>query len=221
MSASSMVCNSLLIGFATLALGCAGAGEASAAVAHPVRHASVTEACGYLGGGDYRHCDGGTGSSLLAGVSAAGAATSGGAHQAPEAAGNVRGLDVGVASEAQPRFVAAPDSKRIWSVSSTTGPLTQHQRTGHASRFALPAASANSSYVQILVSGARLRSSVPSGSVTGVAYPGMAAYVSCQIPNGGYTWGWTGVQHSDGSWSYGWMRSDLYRAYSPGDVNWC
>jgi hypothetical protein len=160
--------------------------------------------------------------SLLGGVGVADAATSGGSHHTPPAAAHDRDLDVGVPGEAQPGFVVAPDGTRVWSVSSTIDGLTQHQRTGHADRSAAAAASASgSSYVQILVNGARQRSSVPSGSVTGVAYPGMAAFVSCKIPNGGYTWGWSGVQHSNGGWSYGWMRSDLYRAYSAGDVGWC
>jgi hypothetical protein len=60
-----MVRRSLLIGFATLTLGGAAAGEASAAVEQPREPASAAEPCGYLGGGEYRHCDGGTGSTVM------------------------------------------------------------------------------------------------------------------------------------------------------------
>ncbi|HEY2100091.1 MAG TPA: DUF6355 family natural product biosynthesis protein [Pseudonocardia sp.] len=57
--------NSLLVGLATVALAGAVAGEASAAVEQPSKPASPAEACGYLGGGEYRHCDAGTGSTVM------------------------------------------------------------------------------------------------------------------------------------------------------------
>lgn len=52
----------VLAGLGAVALAGTVASEASAAVAKP---AAPAEACGYLGGGEYRHCDGGTGSTVL------------------------------------------------------------------------------------------------------------------------------------------------------------
>jgi hypothetical protein len=115
--------------------------------------------------------------------------------------------DVGVPSEIDSSAPAiAPDGTRIWG-------LTALPFGGHATRAARDgrALSTQSSIeVDILASGARLRSSVPSGSVIGLAYPGQTAWGGCQIPGrDGWVWGWLTVQTSAG-WRSGWMRHDLW-----------
>ncbi len=118
--------------------------------------------------------------------------------------------DVGVPSEIDSSAPAiAPDGTRIWG-------LTALPFGGHATRAKSTArdgqvlTTQSAIEVDILASGARLRSSVPSGSVIGMAYRGQTAWGGCQIPGrDGWVWGWLSV-HTAAGWRSGWMRHDLW-----------
>lgn len=118
--------------------------------------------------------------------------------------------DVGVPSDIDSSAPAiAPDGTRIWGL--TALPFGGHAtRAKGVTKDGRALTTQSSIEVDILASGARLRSSVPSGSVIGLAYPGQTAWGGCQIPGrDGWVWGWLTVQTSAG-WRSGWMRHDLW-----------
>jgi len=119
--------------------------------------------------------------------------------------------DVGVPSEVDSSApVIAPDGTRINGL--TAVPFGGHAtRAGGTTREARAMSTQSSIEVDIRASGARLRASVPRGTVVGLAYPGQTAWGACQIPGSdGYVWGWLSVQTSAG-WRSGWMRRAWYR----------
>ncbi|MFI5593696.1 hypothetical protein ACIA5G_52340 [Amycolatopsis sp. NPDC051758] len=118
--------------------------------------------------------------------------------------------DVGVPSEIDSSAPAiAPDGTRIWGLTALPfgGHATRAKGTTQDGRAQTKLSSIE---VDIRGSGARLRSSVPSGSVIALAYPGQTAWGGCQIHGSdGWVWGWLTVQTSAG-WRSGWMRHDLW-----------
>ncbi|VVJ22724.1 Uncharacterised protein [Amycolatopsis camponoti] len=138
--------------------------------------------------------------------------------------------DVGVPSEIDSSAPAiAPDGTRIWGL--TALPFGGHPtRAKGMTQDGRALTTQSSIEVDILASGARLRSSVPSGSVIALAYPGQTAWGGCQIPGrDGWVWGWLTVQTSAG-WRSGWMRHDLWSitqhtypggGSDPSSLPWC
>ncbi|SEB46086.1 hypothetical protein SAMN04489727_1933 [Amycolatopsis tolypomycina] len=172
-------------------------------------------------------------------AAAAAATTVGGAGLADAATGHApvpapaahsAAKDVGVPSEVDSSApVTAPDGTRIWGL--TALPFGGHAtRTRQATREGRAASTQSAIEVDILASGARLRASVPRGTVIGLAYPGQTAWGGCQIPGSdGYVWGWLSVQTSAG-WRSGWMRHDLWSitqhtypggGSDPSSLPWC
>lgn len=172
-------------------------------------------------------------------VAAAAATTVGGAGLADAATGHTpvtspaahsAARDVGVPSEVDSSApVTAPDGTRINGL--TAVPFGGHAtRAGQTTREGRAASTQSSIEVDILASGARLRASVPRGTVVGLAYPGQTAWGGCQIPGSdGYVWGWLSVQTSAG-WRSGWMRHDLWSitqhtypggGSDPSSLPWC
>lgn len=119
-------------------------------------------------------------------------------------------LDVGTPDEVTPDApVLAPDG--TWIVNGSTGKATA----------AVVRAAAMPNTVEVDVYGARIRATVPSGRVVGLAYRGDTGGASCQIPNSGYNWGWVSINGHTG-----WMRTDLftiiYQSTGPwGALPWC
>jgi hypothetical protein len=163
---------------------------------------------------------------VVGGAGLAEAATDPGTSPAAHSANR----DVGVPSEIDSSAPAiAPDGTRIWG-------LTAHPFGGHTTRAKSTArdgqalTTQSAIEVDILASGARIRTSVPSGSVLGLAYPGQTAWGGCQIPGrDGWVWGWLSVQTSAG-WRSGWMRHDLWSitqhthpggGSDPSSLPWC
>ncbi len=152
-----------------------------------------------------------TAAAAAAVVGSAGLADAATAHTPqPSPAAPSAHRDVGVPSEIDSSAPAiAPDGTRIWGL--TALPFGGHAtRAPGANRDGRALSTQSSVEVDILASGARLRTSVPSGSVVGLAYPGQTAWGGCQIPGrDGWVWGWLTVQTSAG-WRSGWMRHDLW-----------
>ena len=118
--------------------------------------------------------------------------------------------DVGSPSEVDSSApVIAPDGTRINGL--TAMPFGGHAtRAGGTTREGRVMSTQSAIEVDINASAARLRTSVPRGTVVGLAYPGQTAWGGCQIPGSdGYVWGWLSVQTSAG-WRSGWMRGDLW-----------
>lgn len=172
-------------------------------------------------------------------VAAAAASTIGGAGLADAATGHTPTTsptahsvvrDVGSLNEVDSSApVVAPDGTRIRGL--TDRPFGGHAtRTGGKTGEGLVASTQSAIEVDILASGARLRASVPWGTVVGLAYPWQTAWGGCQIPGSdGYVWGWLSVQTSAG-WRSGWMRHDLWAitqhtypggGSDPRNLPWC
>ncbi|MDX3192907.1 hypothetical protein PV458_31255 [Streptomyces sp. MN03-5084-2B] len=165
---------------------------------------------------------------MVGGAGLAEAATSHTPVASPAAHSAAR--DVGTPSEVDSSApVTAPDGTRINGV--TASPFGGHTtRAGRTTREGRTASTQSAIEVDILASGARLRTSVPSGAVVALAYPGQNAWGGCQIRGrDGWVWGWLSVQTSAG-WRSGWMRHDLWSITQhtypggggdPANLPWC
>jgi hypothetical protein len=132
----------------------------------------------------------------------------------------------GVHPEAQ---VSAPNGTRI----SSTAP--DGFRAGQSRKQMTAAASANTAaagswYAYTSASDARIRASVPSGTVLATVRYGAPGNAGCKIPGrDGFLWGWVGFDSQQtGRFTYGWMRGDLFQVALSGGAQggasylpWC
>jgi hypothetical protein len=152
---------------------------------------------------------------------AVGVADAAASHPAPPAPHSA-GPDAGVPSDGvhPDAPVTAPDGTRIGNTREGAAPATG----------ARVAAASSSLYAYTTVSNARIRASVPSGTVLATVRSNAPGLAGCKIPGrDGYLWGWVGFNSlQTGRFTYGWMRGDLFQVALSGGAQggasylpWC